>query len=41
MGEKNYWWCMLDDLKEVVWRPFRFIELQVKDDDEMVYFFAP
>ena len=40
LGKIEYWWHILDDIDEVVWRPYRFIEPWVEDDNEMVYFFS-
>lgn len=41
LGKTEYWRQILDDMDEVIWRPYRFIEPWVEDDDEMVYFFSP
>lgn len=41
MGKTENWQQMLDDLDEVVWRPYNFIDAWVEDDDELVYFFCP
>ena len=40
LGKTEYWQCILDDIDEVVWRPYRFTKPWVEDDDEMVYFFG-
>ena len=40
LGKIEYWRQMLDDIDEVVWRPYRFIEPWAEDDNEMVYFFS-